>query len=276
MEFSAPVTFDNPFESLSFNRPGDDFFLKKCDGMDGAEIRVPTDPRAQRDGGIVHPGFMGQMFPVIQGYFRATDAADRATKEDTLKGAVYSCKRADGQWSMTQSGQAERGITVRQFQPVVITPTDGIVHDFQFGLITSRQPTWLDTDAIETTINSGDTETITNGGNTDQWPVITVFPSGASTAFTLHNLTTGLNVVCSANAHTVISDIDAPARVVVDLWALTIKDHYSGSPTSGTANMMDWLHESTSDFWWLAPGDNDIKLTGDFDHCVVESHNAWV
>jgi hypothetical protein len=265
MEFSAPVTFETPRGNLTMNNLGDNYFITKVSGMDGAELRTPTDHRSQRDGGIVHRFFRGHVFPVVEGYFKASTVASRNAMEDTLKGYLGSTIRTDARWRVTQSGQAERFLTVRQYQPCVIEPADGIIHNFMFGLISSRECYWMDLAETDTTINSGASANITNAGNTDMFAVFQVYAgAGTGTAFTISNATTGFEIAATGMS------IAAGHYVEIITWRQTMYEDGTG------ANQLGFLDESGSDFFSLQPGVNSISLAGDFDHVLVKSNNAWV
>ena len=260
--------------NLTFNNIGDSYFLTGIQGADGSDLRTPTDVRSQKDGGIVHRFFHGHMLPVIDGYFKASTVSSRNTFEDTLKGYLNSILRADGKWRMVPSGKAERFLTARLYQPVVITPTDGIVHSFTFGLITSREPFWGDYAETDTTIASGANANVTNGGNTDSYPIFEVYAasSGFSYQFTLTNTTTGQKIETVDMSIAPFDPVLGGDHVEIDTYYGTMYEIGIGSPV----NKLGQLDESVSDFFTLAPGVNNISLSGDFDHVVVKSRNAWV
>lgn len=91
--------------------------------------------------------------------------------------------------------------------------------------------------------NIGSTEyVLTNAGNAEYYPVITFY--GPLDAFELENVTTGKSIAYS-------TALVSGANLVVDMY-----NH--SAVLNGTINVLD---DITGDWWWLAQGDNVIKLT---------------
>lgn len=267
MEFSAPGTIETPLGNITFNGSSDWLRFTKLSGLDGPEMRTPIDHRSQRDGGIVHRFFHGHQFPVAEGYIKASTVAQRNTYEDTLKGYLASTRRTDGRFRITPTGQSERFLTMRQYTPVVLEPDDGIRHTFQFGLITSREPYWLDLAETDTTILSGASATLTNAGNAPGYPTIQVNGAVGDTTFTLTNETTGLSIDYAGQP---AGGTGAGHYVELLMYRQTAYKDGTG------ANMLPYVDESTSDFWTLEPGANLISLSGDFTSALIKWNNAWI
>lgn len=128
-------------------------------------------------------------------------------------------------------------------------------------------PYAIDGTEIDTTIDDGDTATITNAGNAAQSMVTR--SHGPSSGFEILNNDTGQQVL--------YSDALDPGSLTIPSGHYVEIDWFYGTATlsggSGT-NVIAGIDPTATDFWKLAPGDNSISVMGaDTDFL---SNNAWL
>lgn len=138
-------------------------------------------------------------------------------------------------------------------------------------------PYYIEATETDTTIASGATETITNNGNTDSFPVFEM--EGGFSGFTLTNHSVqdldGVDI-------SLVYDSGLPGAVAVsggdyiELEFFRETAYLNGSSSNRKAGI-DWR---VSDFFPLVPGDNEIEVTftgggGTAALAVCKSNGAW-
>lgn len=271
-ELSIPYTLETPFADIDLNADLDDYaklIVQGITGLDMGEVRITIDDAPQRDGSIIHKPRRKGLSPTFSGLVHTPGGnVSRQELSDQLRGALLSIIGTDGRLTWTPPGQADRILDrVRLNQAVLIDnwqEISPVLKTFQFGLV-SRFPYSIDATEIETVIADGDTETITNGGNADMFPVFRVYSLG--TDLTITNETTiGGDPATITLAFTGLG-LDGGSYLEIDTFKETAFEN---------GNEADWggaLVFETSDFIWLPPGDSEISVDGGDAHMLWQ--NAW-
>ena len=143
----------------------------------------------------------------------------------------------------------------------IVTVTFAVVSEFPYEMSEAeRTPTTL---AGGTGLGS----TFDNQGNTCFWPVFKVY--GFTDAFELHNLTTGESLYYSADQPGAPM-IGTSEYVEIDMFRGTVVIN-GDEDDSAIAGIVF----TTSSFWCLEPGDNDLALVG-ADTATVLWNDAWL
>jgi len=266
------VTFGDG--DLLFNVAGaDGFKLTGITGM-GAQIAAPLDPRAQRDGVILHRFLRRASYPVLEGYIKVSTGSltTRRTYLDELLKKTESLMRNQGRYQWTPSGSAnDRTFDCKLFEPVEIPSEEGFLKRFRIPLVTGSERAGTRPYAREisgqtyqqttTTILAGNNAVINNAGNTYEWPVLKIKNAGATAR--VENTTYSEAIEFDA-----LSGISGATYVEVDTYRETAYRNGSG------ANELGKLDQAATTFWYLRPGNNTITVTG----CDVDVlwNNAWV
>lgn len=141
MEFSAPISLVTPAGTLAMNGGGDWLKVTSLEGFDDAEHRTQIDNLSVDDGALVGRVFLGALHGTIEGYIKSSTVSDRNSKEATLRSYLDSIRLANGTFTITETGQAAKSLTVRKDTPLMLSPLDGVLHKFQFGLVAGN-PVW--------------------------------------------------------------------------------------------------------------------------------------
>jgi len=141
MEVSALATLATPGGTVNFNADGDLYVFTRLDGFDSPELRVPIDNLSRQDGAVVHTIFAGAIHGTCEGWIIATDPSTRNSAEASLRAALASIWAADGTFTVTETGQAAKSLTVRNDGPLQTAIVQGTLHSFQFGLVAGN-PVW--------------------------------------------------------------------------------------------------------------------------------------
>ena len=206
--WDAPTQFDltNPYNgSMSFNvQTASGIYLLVNDGCDFQEsVRSTTDNVPQSDGAILHHRFLtGTQMPLKIGLFDTEDniACDNLLAEmlDNLSGAFRSLLNAgdnEGRLAWEVAGKNERMLDdIRLLVYPSFIPGPPPIFTVT---IDSQYPYAQDLNPQSTSIADGATSTLSNTGSADYFPVFQV--QGATSGFTLENLTTGIQFVYDAS-----------------------------------------------------------------------------
>lgn len=153
-DVGAIHTLATPAGNIVFNNgtlhTSDDlYWIQEIDGLDGAPLRVPVDPRPLTHGGLVHNIWKGPRVFSIEGVIliQSHPLGDlcreaRNGMEDDLTTALESILDADGTWSWTPIGLGARSLTVRSNEKVDYKHAEDYhLLNFTFGLIAAN-PAW--------------------------------------------------------------------------------------------------------------------------------------
>ncbi len=242
-------------------------FLTRVKDGAGASVDINSYSRGGRDGVALAKPFYKGMVISMEWFIIADSASDLVTQRDEM--ARLFRLKVDRTISQTKRLGFTLANGVTKEIPVVFTqfksdisPED--VHTARI-LITAQSELEYMYESIEQTLNvpifagSGmpipmpipmdfsaplqdDDVTITNDGNAEYYPKITLH--GSLDTFNLTNSTTGQTISYSG-------ELDADDYLVLDFYNRT-------ALLNGAINM---LSEINGTWWWLAIGDNTIKLT---------------
>lgn len=179
-----------------FNDPADADYvgMARFTGLDGVDIREAIDERAGADGGVQGLNFRGPRAVVGTVDIVPTSTVDRNTKVTKLKRALKA-RTADGIMAFQPDGGApQMQVKYRISQPHRRASDQvGWKTQYQFGL-TCADPNIYSVAQRTATVSASPWQaTITNQGDGDSPPVISV-PVNASGDVNLTNLTTGKTV----------------------------------------------------------------------------------
>lgn len=150
-EYSAVLTLTDGTHTVTLNAASGDTYLVDADlstGLVDDTVRSNVDDKAQTDGGIVHPAFLGPRHIVLAGMLYVTSASTdsgivqaRNTLAVNLKTVLQTILRADGTLSYTPSGGSSKSVTVRYDVGATFSRRQGIIYGFAFGLVAAN-PVW--------------------------------------------------------------------------------------------------------------------------------------
>lgn len=260
-ETGIPQRLETPAGTITFNdwENGDTngvIQVTRIHGLDGAEVRAPTDNRPTQDGGIVHNFYRAGRSFTLEGRIippKENQLTVRREIMDRLVGYTDSMLRANGRYVYEPSGAGERFVNCRLYGPVEIDDEEGMIKTFQMPFW-SEDPTIYSYALVDQTHLDDDvTITVTNNGTTAVWPVVQVF--GDFTDFVLTNETTGQTI----NWSTPSGPVEAPDYIEIIMQRGTM--YLNGNDQ----NMLSGLDVASSDFFQLVPGSNSISFlaTGD-------------
>lgn len=302
-ETHVPVTLETPLGTLTFNDVSTSplLLLSKFDIK--RQIRSSSTPAPQRHGLIVPRRFpLGGAEVVIEGLILTGDRVRRAELMDEIEGYVLSMLDVEGTLKWSPTGGVARQMMVRAFDTNPIG--GGLYKSFQLMLLSddpreySQAETSTDSSAISAiasgnewtfgdatptlawtfgdatpteawefgTDAGGGTVTVTNAGLFGSPPVIKLF--GTITNPVIKNITTGKEIAFTGLT------IAAGNYLEIDTARATVR--YNGVPTQP----MDGYLGSTTEMWELAPGDNNVRLTGTNPDASAKAtvifRSAWV
>src|SRR5262249_52653962 len=129
-----------------------------------------------------------------------------------------------------------------------------------------------------TTDWSGGSQIIPNNGNTDYYPVLRVFGPADGFEFTNYSVEDEAgNPLTTVYDYTLPGGFAIPSGFYVEMDCFTsiTKMH---NPGGGTDNAKPCIDVKQTDYWYLAPGNNDIFLLwygGPGSHVEIVYRNAW-
>jgi hypothetical protein len=143
-DVASQYTLTTPGGTILFNDGStDEYYISDIQGLDGAEIRAPVDPRPQTSGGIVHDFFEGPLRVSVEGVLmiRSTRVMTairqiRNEMEADLRDALRSILAADGTLAWTPYSLSAQSLTVRYEVRVEYRYVDNYLNKaFTFGLV---------------------------------------------------------------------------------------------------------------------------------------------
>jgi hypothetical protein len=256
---------------LTLNAPTGNRYLtlnERCDS--GADLRVTFDNIPQGDGQLNHRQYLtGYKMRLALALWADTEPAcgeDAQGMLDTLGQHINALRGFDENRRVvwTPEGMASRminEINLMEKPVVTVEPggTEGIV-TVTFGVVSPFPYEMSEMEQTPATIADGATETLTNAGSTPFWPVYRV--NGATSAFTITNVTTGEVIVYNGTA------IGAMSYVEIDTFRGTV--FLNGDQ----ASRLDGINFELTDFFPLVVGDNDVSIDG--ADCDVLFNDAWL
>lgn len=250
-----PFVLTSPYGSLVLNDTAGLRYVLIPSGCDmGAPLRVTKDNVPQGNGSILHRRFEeGYQCQLTMMFWRDKKPAcgeDLVIMLDELnKHARGLLNAADNQGRLAwlPSGLSEYRMLddIRLLERVQVqAPSDGRGTVASFAVDTAY-PYAQDLTQQSTALNA----TLTNTGTVAYWPVVKVF--GATSSWTLQNVTTGKQLVYSGTA------IPGGGQYVeIDMFRNTMYLNGSG------ANLISSLNMLTSDFFPLEIGANVLTIAG--------------
>lgn len=182
--FGVTYTLTHPDGTIAvFNSPSDPNFvgyLTDIAGLDSPEVRESGDVYTERDGGINGNNYYGRRPLVLEGLIPQSAEALRQARIEKLQRAS-NAMRVDAtlSWTEPQDG-IQRRVLVRRQVPARIT--GGVDKRFVIGLVSASH---LIESAAQVTTDPGNlTANVTNSGNAEALPIITLTHSGAAAATT--------------------------------------------------------------------------------------------
>jgi hypothetical protein len=149
-DVAVVYTLTTPDGTVVFNDGGSDqFYITEVRGLGAPALRTPFDNVPLGDGGLIHDFWKGPRHIGVEGILliQSTRQMDdiviaRNDMEEELTDALESILRADGSFSFTPQGLANRTFTVRYEVGIEFVHTDNYLTDaFSFGLI-AGEPDW--------------------------------------------------------------------------------------------------------------------------------------
>lgn len=251
-----------------FNDPTDlDYvgMLTDVSGFDAPELRESADDLVQMDGGI-HGDFYYSRRPVtLTGLVLNPASADERNRKMTKIMRACRALRSDAIVEWTLSGGYQQYISARlQNGPRF---EGAWQKSFQIGFVAAdpRIYSKIYQQNAAPAASPYAALTLNNAGNADTWPLVSV--RGPGTNPTVVNYSTGQAI------RLVYTIPTASDFVVFDAFNRTVKLNNTASVYSG----IDFIN---SDWWALAPGDNEIRLYFDSfstgASLTVEHRSAWL
>ena len=176
-----------------FNDPDDSDYVgqAKVTGLDDAEIRASVEDRSSADGAIQGDNYQSGRPIVLNVEINASSPTDRNQKFQKMKRASRAL-REDATLSFTPDGGLASQVSVRKNGPVRRSEDSaGMLGKYQVPLY-SADPAIV-SETLHTDTGTTGIETITNQGDGDAFPVMTITLTSASTP-SIGNLTTGGSV----------------------------------------------------------------------------------
>ena len=243
------------------------WIVNKVDGWDAPEVRNTQTPRGNDHGDFREPAYYGPRLLIVHGSFVASRLAGAT---DTAKAQALMAAREQLHAAENIMGSSLSPYVVSETPPKMCMvqrmsgckdgPSSAVSFDFEAHLL-APDPRKYDPAPTVTNVASGATAVITNNGNMESRPILTVY--GPVSGFYLDNLTTGQTVVFAQN-------LGGADVFVVDM------DFRSATLNGVSASVA--VASNPSQWWTLAPGGNTIGFrpgtgTGSLS---VSSSSAWI
>lgn len=280
-DWSSLNTLTTPRGNLALNATsGNRYLLLNENCSSGADLRFTSSPIPQSDGQLNNPQYLtGYGMQLALSLWVDNEPAcggDAQEMLDELGQHIDALRNPTGTTRIvwTPEGMASRMVndinlaqrSVARTVPHadsegIVTVTFAVVSEFPYEMSESEQ--------TPATIAGGTGlgTTLDNEGNTFFWPVFKVW--GPTNGFELHNLTTGKRLYYDGNQPGAPM-IGTSEYVEIDMFrgAVVINGDEDDSAIAG-------IVFTTSAFWCLAPGENDIALVG-ADTATVLWNNSWL
>ena len=267
-EIGIPVTLETPRGTLTFNNFTSANHLRLTDFKLNAGVRSAVEAIPRRDGSIVPDAFRNGATPILEGEIKTADLTWRADMQDEIRAHGVSLLRADGILRWTPTGKSTRRLVVRCLED----PQDGgrFIKTFQLALVSRTAYSESDTlnvvdlSSLDSSVGGGlefpfefpfsfgaglaaGSAFITNNGDTEAWPKVRL--TGPLTNPTIRNATTDQDVA-------LVTTINAGEFIEIDMAAESVL--LNGSPS---LNKIGTIDPTAAQFWSLAEGTNEIRLT---------------
>lgn len=273
-------------ERVSFNEPTDrDFvgWIEEITGLDGPEVRESSELFVEGDGGIHSDFYYGRRPITFSGIIDASVFGVERNRKITRLLAATNAMRNDALLSWTASGGLPVQVRVRRQNSPRIT--GGRVKSFQISLVAADPRIYGEaiqigqvaagastsagfTSPLLSPLSSGASPVgqviVQNLGNAGTPPIISIY--GPCNNPVVRNQTTGQQLSFTYSlAATEHLDIDAQQRTIL---------------LNGTTNRYSALNFADSQWFELAPGNNDIRFsTASFSSpasLVILWNHAWL
>jgi hypothetical protein len=271
-DWNVPMTLVTPQGELDLNDVGNaagGFMLDNQNCKSGPAVRATADNVPQGDGAILHAGFLGGYALTLAIQYWAGDSTAACatssptsdTMNDELMRHLASIIDGGGRLLYTPAGKARRLLDRLQLfgDSIDVTETPGAT-GISFTLL-SELPYSFDFEQQLTTIDDGTpTATLTNEGSIKYFPVFQIH--GPFSAFILTNHSA---LDKDGNPLQIVYDADLPGAVPIGpsdyIEIITFENtcYLNGDGPSRKAG----IDITTSDFWPLVVGDNDVEIEGE-------------
>ncbi len=269
--------FDYSFNVLNFG-DGTQVHVAEIEGLESLVIPLNDQPLPRNHGAIPGDSFMSKRVVILQLEVDGTDNADFATRLDAVLAAFGPQVTTELPFVFEHPGQAARRITcrpakvdsrptrvakfqgLRQIVTVRLDAADPVVYADAQG--SEDVPVFVSAAGLSYPVaypkiygsgGSGGGVTVTNAGNFETWPTLTIF--GPSSSFltdpVLQNVTTGKEIALTANGGAAVA---VGQQLIVETHPLQRSINFStGASRYGKLSV-------ASEFWSLDPGDNEIRF----------------
>lgn len=287
---NIPYTLTNADGSVAvFNDPSSAYYIGfvRWTGLDSAEVRENADDLVEADGGI-HGSFWHGRRPIVGTIeFVPTSTTDRNTRFALLQ-QVANCLRADATLSWTPDGGDAQFVRVRRNQPLRRADQPGWRTTLSLPLVAADPRIYSAVlhsanvtasagaavgfgFALRFPLSFGGGSTVadvlaTNNGNASAPATVRIDGPISSPRITnaTSNLVIALNYTLGVGEYITI---DTEARTII---------------LNGNTNRYSALDFTSTTGWWsLLPGTNDIRLsgggiTGGVTALTVSYRDAWI
>lgn len=269
-QWGVPFTLEGPDGAKAvFNDDTSPFYAgilvpEECSGLDSAEVRESAADRTEQDGGIHGEFFYGRRPVVLGGIITPTDTVTRNERAARIKRASNALRR-DATLIWTPDGGEQSFIKVRRQQPLRIV--GNWTKKFQIPLVAADSRIYSTVLTNSSVLAAPASEAgrgyekafdfsygvatpsgilnVTNSGDAESPPVIRIYGPGTNPSLT--NATTGQTLNFTFT-------LTLPEEYLeIDFYARTIK-------LNGSANRYSALNFQTSEWWYLQPDQNEIRL----------------
>lgn len=266
--YSWLTKLSTPVGDLTLNAAAGNRYLalnESCTG--GADIRVTVDMIPQGDGQLIHPQWLtGYTLRLAFALWQDGDAAcgrDAQDMLDEIGAHIDALRNPDGNtrvvWSPTGlPNRMVNDIALSERAVVKVAPRDdeaGIII-VSFAVASEFPYEMSEAEGSVTVIPAGTGlgTLVANDGNTQTWPVFRV--DGPTNEFWIENLTTG---------KLLHYDGDQPGAPYIGTSQYVEIDMFRGTVVlngDGDDSLIAGIDFSTTEFWALAPGTNEIAIVG--------------
>lgn len=237
------------------------WIVTAIDGWDSPSVRSTVTNKGQDHGAYVEPVFYGPRLLIVRGTFASVRGVPTQTLMDTRD-------RLEAANNITGTNLAPFIVSELRPKLCMVQRVDGYhdritgptSYEFECHLL-APDPRKYDTVPTITIIPANTTVSISNYGNEESRPVLTV--SGPASGITMENVTTGQAVAFAqilGPADTFLIDMNTPHRVL-----------------KNGATALYTIVSPPSGWWMLQPGVNQIRFTTTGSgSCSVSSRSAWI
>lgn len=263
-DWNRPFFFQSPYGTLNFNDQTfatGYYLLAKERCRVGIDVRAESNDIPQADGTILHRRWLtGVVMELAVGLW---DGPEDPACDDQLQlmldtlilhaRAVQNAGDNEGRVLWTPSGYPTRMLDdAKLLSYPAISIQDDTVTEVAFSIETGF-PYAIDLTQTSTAVANGATETLTNAGTAEFWPVFQV--QGPATTFEVANDTLGLSFIYDSSLPGAQA-IGGGEYAEIDTFRNTI--YLNGDQD----NLKPGIDVVNSDFWPMPPGENDVRIDG--------------